>query len=215
MTNEIHLFVGAFTTLLAVVNPLETAPVFLALLQGKDAAAHRRVAFWSCVYALELMLFFLFFGALVMKFFGVPLSMVRIAGGIVLTRIGFDLFSPPAGARPPPTAEAGEEAGNIAFMPLAMPLMVGPGVIATVVSMASKAKSAHSGIAALAPIVGATLAAAFVTYLCLVFAEKLSKALGPLGIDAASRIVGFFVSAMGVGLVFDGIVEAAQTQAWR
>ncbi len=212
MTNEIQLFIGAFTTLVAVVNPLETAPVFLSLLQGKDRATHRRVALWSCVYAFELMLFFLFFGTLIMKFFGVPLSMVRIAGGIVLTRIGFDLFSPPSGGRlPTAAAPPGQEIHNVAFMPLAMPLMVGPGVIATIVSMASTAKSGHSGVFALAPIVGATAAAAFVTYLGMFFAEKLSRALGPMGIDAASRIVGFFVSAMGVGLVFDGFVEALQT----
>ncbi len=211
MSHELQLFIGSFTTLLAVVNPLEATPVFLSLLEGQDRAARRRVALWSCIYAFELMLFFLFFGTLIMKFFGVPLSMVRIAGGIVLTRIGFDLFSPPPGGRPAAIGpDAGEGAGHVAFMPLAMPLMVGPGVIATLVGMAATIEKAHFGVAALFPILCAAAATALLTYLCLIFAEKLSKGLGARGIDAATRIVGFFVSAMGVGLVFDGVIEALQ-----
>jgi multiple antibiotic resistance protein len=208
-----RLFISTFTTLLAVVNPLEAMPVFLKLLEGKDARSHRRVAFLSCVYATGLMLLFLLFGTLIMRFFGVPLSMVRVAGGIVLTRIGFDLFSPsPKSAIVPSSAEPN---ANIAFAPLAMPIMFGPGVIATVIGMASTVKSIESEPLAFAQIVIAILAAGFVTYLCLLFAGSLSAKLGAAGIDALTRIVGFFVSAMGIGLVFDGVMEALEHHAWR
>src|SRR5574342_1407165 len=94
MHQEVTLFVSMFTTLLAIINPLEALPVFLKLLEGKDEGEHRRVARLSCLYALFLAFFFLFFGKLIMWIFGVPLSMVRIVGGIILMRIGFDLFSP-------------------------------------------------------------------------------------------------------------------------
>ena len=94
MSQELTLFVGMFTTLLAIINPLEALPVFLELLEGKDEAEHSRVARLSCFYALLLAFFFLFFGHLILWIFGVPLSMVRIVGGIILMRIGFDLFSP-------------------------------------------------------------------------------------------------------------------------
>jgi multiple antibiotic resistance protein len=94
MSQELTLFVGMFTTLLAIINPLEALPVFLKLLEGKDAAEHGRVARLSCFYALLLAFFFLFFGHLILWIFGVPLSMVRIVGGIILMRIGFALFSP-------------------------------------------------------------------------------------------------------------------------
>ena len=95
MVEYVSLFIGTFSTLLAVINPLEAMPVFLKLLHGRDEPVHRQVAFNSCLYATLLMFFFLIFGTLVMRLFGVPLSMVRIVGGIVLMRLGFELLLPP------------------------------------------------------------------------------------------------------------------------
>ncbi len=82
------LFIQTFTNLLAIVNPLEALPIFLKLLQGKGDQEHRQVARQSCFYATLLLFFFLVFGTAMLKVFEVPLSMVRIVGGIVLLRIG-------------------------------------------------------------------------------------------------------------------------------
>ena len=206
MRPEFTLFISTFTTLLAIINPLETLPVFLKLLDGKDLNKHRAVARQSCIYAVLLMLFFLLFGTLILRLFGVPLSMVRIVGGIILMRIGFQLFSAssdngsiiPAG---------GPQAGNIAFVPLALPLMCGPGAIATILGMTSLIKHSETEFQSFVAIALAILATMFVTYLCLAYAGKLVARLGPMGIDAITRIVGFFVSAMGVGLICDGVIE--------
>ncbi len=139
MSQELTLFVGMFTTLLAIINPLEALPVFLKLLEGKDEAEHNRVARLSCFYALLLAFFFLFFGHLILWIFSVPLSMVRIVGGIILMRIGFDLFSPSSsGASPGNVASgSGDKGEDVAFTPLAMPIMFGPGAIATILGMTS------------------------------------------------------------------------------
>jgi len=77
MSRELTLFIGTFTTLLAIINPFEVLPVYLKFLQGKDVAAHRQVAWKACTYALFLSLFFLIFGTLMLRLFGVPLAMVR------------------------------------------------------------------------------------------------------------------------------------------
>src|SRR5215472_539256 len=90
---ELALFVGTFTTLLAIINPLEVLPIYLKLLAGADVQTHRSVALKSCLYAAGLCLFFLIFGTLLMRIFGVPLSAIRIVGGIILMKIGFELFS--------------------------------------------------------------------------------------------------------------------------
>lgn len=206
MRTEFTLFLTTFTTLLAIINPLEALPVFLELLEGKDNARHRSVAFRSCLYATVLCLFFLFFGTYLLEVFGVPLSMIRIAGGIVLTRIGFDLFAPSGSGGSMVKPE--NPNANIAFMPLAIPLMFGPGAIATILGMTSTVKGSHDEMLALASISAAILATMLITFLCLAFAGTLSKRLGATGIDAVTRIVGFFVSAIGVSLVFDGVVEA-------
>ncbi len=94
MKSSLNLFIGTFTTLLAVVNPLESLPIFMGLLAGQDEAAHKKVARQSCIYATLLTFFFLVFGTLMLKLFSVPLSMIRIVGGIILMRIGFSLFLP-------------------------------------------------------------------------------------------------------------------------
>jgi multiple antibiotic resistance protein len=207
MENTLTLFVGTFTTLLAVINPLESLPIFLELLAGQDEAAHKKVARQSCIYAALLTFFFLVFGTLVLKLFSVPLSMIRIVGGIILMRIGFSLFlpSPSSGIKlqSPP-------GGSVAFVPLAMPLMFGPGVLATILGWSSMVQHPISNFASLISISLAIAAAMLVTYFSLAYADKLLGRIGPKGIDATTRIVGFFVSAIGMGLIFHGVLEGLQ-----
>ena len=210
MGHELTLFVGTFATLLAIINPFEVLPVYLKMLEGQDAATHRQVAWKACFYALLLSLFFLIFGTLILRLFGVPLSMVRIVGGIILMKIGFELFSPSAAGGVIPEGGA-DQGSNIAFVPLAMPLMCGPGAIATILGMTATIKQSSTELVSFVAIVLAILATMLVTYVCLAYASKLSDRLGPMGIDAITRIVGFFVSAMGVALIFDGVIEALQT----
>jgi multiple antibiotic resistance protein len=209
MGRELSLFAGTFTTLLAIINPLEVMPVYLQLLDGKDDAAHRTVAFKACLYALLLSFFFLVFGTLILRLFGVPLAMVRVVGGIILMRIGFSLFMPQkSGGDLRPSGDGAE--ANIAFVPLAMPLMFGPGAIATIIGMASTIEDSSREILSFIAIGAAIFVTMFVTFVCLANSRRLTDKIGPLGIDAATRIVGFFVSAMGVGLIFNGVIEALE-----
>ena len=212
MNASITLFIGMFTTLLAIINPLEAIPVFLGLMQGKDSAEQNRVARISCLYALMLAFFFLLFGTLLLRLFGVPLSMIRVVGGIILTRIGFQMFNPT------PQAKSGSGSGgpdstdqDVAFIPLAMPIMFGPGAIATILGMASTVKQSSEELVSFVAISLAIIATMAVTYLSLVYSRGILKKVGPKGIDAATRIVGFFVSAMGMGLIFHGVIEFLQT----
>ncbi|WP_395666545.1 MarC family protein [Methylocella sp.] len=204
MSQPWALFVGTFTTLLAIINPLQALPVFLMLMEGRGDAERRAVALRSCLYATLLLFFFLVFGAIILSVFGVPLSMVRIVGGIILTKIGFELFAPSKDSSIIP--QAGAPRGDVAFVPLALPIMCGPGAIATVLGMQSQIRQSPTESLAFASIAGAILAAMLVTLVCLVYAGKLVDRIGPHGIDAVTRIVGFFVSAIGVGLVFNGVV---------
>jgi multiple antibiotic resistance protein len=213
MRNELTLFFGMFTTLLAIINPLEALPVFLKLLDGKTHEEHRRTARLSCLYVLLLAFFFLLFGKLIMWGFGVPLSMIRIVGGIILMRIGFELFSPSSSAASMMSTGSGapQKGEDVAFIPLAMPIMFGPGAIATVLGMTSLIKHSRHELLSFAAVSLAIVATVFVTFLLLAYARGVLSRIGPKGIDAATRIVGFFVSAMGMGLIFHGVVEAVHT----
>jgi multiple antibiotic resistance protein len=206
------LFVATFTTLLAIINPFEALPIFIGLVTGKDEQERLRIARRSCLYALLLMFFFLIFGTLILRVFGIPLSMVRIVGGIILMRLGFSLFSSSSSGSP--VGAASDTVGadeDVAFVPLAMPIMFGPGAIATILGMTSLVKQSESEVAAFAAISTAIVATMSVTYLVLRGAKLVLSRIGPRGIDAATRIVGFFVSAMGMGLVFHGTIEAFQS----
>lgn len=209
MDPALTLFVSMFTTLLAIINPLEAIPVFLGLLQGKDDAEHRRVAFKACLYALLLMLFFLLFGNILLRLFEVPLSMVRVVGGVILMRIGFELFAPSANSNLIPKGGNGSQ--DIAFIPMAMPIMFGPGAIATVIGLTSTIKDSERALLSGVAVVLAMIATMLTVYLSLRYAKNILAKIGPQGIDAATRIVGFFVAAMGVGLIFHGSVEFLQT----
>jgi multiple antibiotic resistance protein len=207
------LFIATFSTLLAIINPLEALPVFLQLAARKDDQERVVLAKRACLYAVALMFFFLLFGTLILRVFGIPLSMVRIVGGIILTHVGFTLFS----SRPTGATEVHAANGqptnetDVAFVPLAMPIMVGPGAIATILGMTSLVKHAAFEVGAFIAICAAILATMLVTYMVLRAARIVLARIGPQGIDAATRIVGFFVAAMGMGLIFHGVVEALQT----
>lgn len=209
MDQETTLFIGTFTTLLAIINPFEAMPVFLKLLAAQDDGAHRQVAWRSCTYAALMMFFFLICGNLLLRVFGVPMSMVRIVGGIILTKIGFELFSPSQSGIMA-CAGPSQEGADVSFIPLAMPIMFGPGALATMMGMTSTIKASHNIVASLAAVSLAIVATMFVTYLTLLFSRRIMERIGAKGVDAATRMVGFFVSAMGMGLIFHGVIEALQ-----
>lgn len=206
MEYHLTIFIGTFTTLLAVVNPLEALPIFLSLSQDKTAQDRRKLAFRSCSYALMLMIAFLLFGTFVLKIFGVDLAMVRVVGGIILMKIGFDLFLSGSGGESTSTVSSGGGNTDPAFVPLAMPIMFGPGVLATVLGMTSFKSSSEEWFSILM-ISLAAIACMAVIYLTLAYADKIVKRIGKKGIDAATRIVGFFVATMGMGLIFHGLSE--------
>jgi multiple antibiotic resistance protein len=172
---------------------LESLPVFLKLLDGKDRQTHRRVAWRACTYATLLLFVFLIFRMLLLSIFEVPLSMVRIVVGIILMRIGFSLLMP-SGANTLITAAASVGGdGNVAFVPLATPLTFGPGAIATVLGMASLVRHPPTQFLSLTVIIIAILLTMISTYLFLAYAGAILGRIGPRGIDAARRIVGFLL----------------------
>ena len=127
------------------------------------------------------MFFFLVFGTLILRLFGIPLSMVRIVGGIILVRLGFSLFSASSPGSPIGTASGPVGADeDVAFVPLAMPIMFGPGAIATILGMISLVKQSAFEVAAFAEISAAIVATMLVTYLVL-RAAKLVLNMAPEG----------------------------------
>lgn len=188
--------------LLPIINPWSTAVVFLALTANYADDQRRREATLASVYALGVLLTFLFAGALLMSFFGISIPALRIAGGLIVARVGFSMLVPAASDDP---ASAPRPRAEIAFTPLAVPMMSGPGSIAVTIGMAAGAHSIWDHIA----IATGILVVIVISWATLRAARPIKTLLGDQGLDALTRIMGFLLVCIGVQFVGMGVLEAA------
>jgi multiple antibiotic resistance protein len=211
-TPIINLFLEAIAltigALLPIINPFSTAPLFVSLSAGFDDAHRNRQALLGCLYAFILLVGFLLGGAAVIDFFGISVSGIRVAGGLIISAIGLRMLFP----RPPTAPEASEPARrhpDIAFAPIAMPSLAGPGSIAVVLSAAGHIKSFHPndwGVIYTGVIAGLALTL-FLSFLVLRAAGAMVRFLGPGGIDAMTRIFGFLLVSIGMQFLLTGISD--------
>jgi multiple antibiotic resistance protein len=190
--------------LLPIANPFSTAPVFIALTRGYDRATRLRQARLAAVYMACVLLVSLFAGALILKFFGISLPALRIAGGLIVARIGFSMLTPEP-ERPLPKRDQEESADKdaIAFSPIAMPLLSGPGSIAVTISMATAADSLWDHV----PISCGIVIVAAISWVVLRFSVKIIDAMGRTGVNALTRLMGLILVCIGVQFIATGIVD--------
>ena len=190
--------------LLPIANPFSTAPVFVALTRGYDRVTRLRQARLAAIYMACVLLVSLFAGVLILKFFGISLPALRVAGGLIVARIGFSMLTPEP-ERPLPKRDQEESADKdaIAFSPIAMPLLSGPGSIAVTISMATAAESIWDHV----PISLGIIVVAAISWLVLRFSVKIIDAMGRTGVNALTRLMGLVLVCIGVQFVATGIVD--------
>ncbi len=196
--------VTALVTLLVVVDPIGLAPTFLAVTEGLPRAARRDVALRACIIAGAILIGTALLGDLLFRALGISLSAFRIAGGLLLFAIAFEMV---LGVRMRREGQAAEEAieehvRNIAAFPLAIPLMAGPGAITATVLLAGRADGNMLLVGLLLAIVVFVALACFVAY---ILAGKISWLLGLTGNIVLSRLLGVLLAALAVQYVVDGI----------
>jgi multiple antibiotic resistance protein len=145
---------------------------------------------------------FLLAGTLIMNFFGISIPGLRIAGGLIVARIGFGMLnSRPENAMSEESQEEAVQKNDVAFTPLAMPMLSGPGSIAVTIGMATEADGVGENLAI---VVGIGLVA-FVSWLVLRASGKVVRALGASGMNAMGRIMGFLLICVGIQFIVNGI----------
>ena len=210
MSHVTHLwviFLGTFIGLLPIINPLAAVPTFLAITEGDSAERRREQARKGCLYMVAILVSFLIGGTFIMNFFGISIPGLRIAGGILLTGIGMDMLSSQK-VRTSDTDEEREAARkkvDISFSPLAMPMLSGPGSIAVTLGFTSLATDWVDYFAIIAGIISVAL----LTYLVLRLSGKLVKFIGPVGVNAMTKIMGFLTMSIGVQFVVNGVINIA------
>ncbi len=198
----LEFFLKSFLTLFVVMDPVGLVPVFLALAGHQPKGRQERIARKAVWIAGGVLVFFYFLGPGLLGYLGISLEALKVAGGILLFRVAAEMVF---AHHERETAEEAEEAlarEDISVFPLAIPLIVGPGALASLLILAAEAKRVAYGAFLV-------LATAFlvlvVAYLLLRAAGRVSRALGRTGTNVVTRVLGILLAALAVEYVADGV----------
>ena len=201
-----ELFVFLFAALFSVLNPIGTVPIFVGLTQGYTKKERSRVSLWTAVNVFIILIISFFIGQYVLQFFGITISALRIAGGIIIASSGFGLlngnFSKNKGINKK-VQEDIENRNDIALTPLAMPMLAGPGSISLLIAYYQEHHETSDIISSCLAI----FVVAILIYIILRSAHYLAKYLGASGIVAISRIVGFLTIAIGIQYIISSVLS--------
>ena len=210
MSNFTHLwgiFLGTVVGLLPIINPLAAAVTFVAITEGDSEARRKEQARKGCLYMVAILISFLIGGTFIMNFFGISIPGLRIAGGIMMAGMGMGMLTShkSSALEDQEEREAARRKVDISFSPLAMPMLSGPGSIAVTLGFTSLAASWSDYLALIAGI----LVVAVVSYLVLRLSGRVVQLIGPVGLNAVNRIMGFLILCIGVQFVVNGILGIA------
>src|SRR5512137_1775231 len=177
----------ALSAIFVVVDPFAAVPFFLAMTSEQSPAQRRETARRAAIGAWLILTAFGLLGALLFRLLGISIPAFKMAGGILLLLIAIDMIrTAPSPARiTAPEVEAGQVKDDVAIVPLAMPLLAGPGSIATVIVLMGRVqpRAWWNGL----PVLGAVLLTCAATYLILAGATRTEKVLGPTGLAILER----------------------------
>lgn len=200
--DQSHLifFVQSFIVLLGIVDPLGTVLVYLNLARGIPEETRGKIVLKSGAVALALLTLFALVGNQVMRLLGVSMEAVYIAGGIILFGIAVDLLQART-IRYAAVVEENTPGGSIWIIPLAIPLIAGPGAMSTVMVLATQCRSAGM----LSILIAAIAANVAICYFTLRMATAVEKIFKDTGLRVASRAIGFLLVIIAVQFVVNGI----------
>ncbi len=196
-------FALALPAVLFIVDPIGVVPLFVAMTANDPPEKCRAMARRACLTATAVLSFFALFGTVVFQVFGVTLSAFRVAGGLLLMLTALDMLRAqhPGTKTSAAETEEGLSQDDIAIVPLAMPLLAGPGAIATVmVLMAQHGAGLEAGV----PVLASIFITMGIAYLTLRSAQAIKRVLKQTGIAILERIFGLILAAIAVQFVFEG-----------
>jgi multiple antibiotic resistance protein len=200
----------AFVTMLVTLDPPGLAPVFIGLTLGMTRAAQREVALRATIIAFAILAAFAFGGGAVMDLLGISIPAFRIAGGLLLFYIAFDMIFELRAQRKQELASDAmtiDHIRNVAAFPLAIPLMSGPGSITATMLLAGRAGGDWSALGGLMMTIAVVMLLCYVTFL---MAERVSRLLGTTGKVVLTRMLGVILAAMAVQFVINGVLTVGK-----
>ena len=199
--------INAFTTLIVTIDPPGLAPIFLGLTTGMSRAQRTQVALRGSTIAFIILAVFALFGASVLGVLGISIGAFRIAGGLLLFWIAFEMVFEKRQDRKEKATEVAitkDHIENIAVFPLALPLIAGPGAISATILLAGTLATSVGK----AQLIGVLAGNLLLTFLMLLVAERLDRFLGVTGRAILTRLLGVILAALAAQFVVDGAKSA-------
>ena len=202
MTELSSFFILAFSSLFTLVNPVGLSPVFLTMVEQFDVKERRRIAFRGVLTALFILIAFSLIGRLIFAFYGITVSAFKIAGGILFFRTGIHMLEARVSrTRSTPKEETeAETKAEIAYTPIGIPLIAGPGAITSVMILSSEAGSWEFKLVLFIVII----LVLSLTFIIFQAADHLSQRFGTTGLRITQRIMGLILMVIAVQFVIDG-----------
>lgn len=196
-----NFLITAFVALFVVIDPIGLAPLFVALTAGMSPAKRRAIAIRATLTAIGILLVFSIFGENILTFIGISMPAFRIAGGILLFLTALDMLFERRQKRREDQADEDDNDDDPSVFPLAIPLIAGPGAIATVILLVGQT-SDTTGYFAVMGVLAAVIALVLMMFLASSMIERL---LGKTGITVVTRLLGMLLAALSVQFVLDGL----------
>lgn len=204
-TDLLQFIAVTFSAIFFVVDPFAAVPLFLAMTEADSPAKRRSIARRAAITTAVMLMAFAFLGRYIFSLFGVTLPAFRIAGGVLLLLLAIDMVraQPSRTRSSPEETREGVEKDDVAIIPLAIPMLSGPGAIATVMVLTAQAK----GWVEHAVVVGSILVTALFSYIVLRGAQLAERVLKKTGLNIVNRLMGMVLCAIAVQFIVIGLAE--------
>ena len=188
-----------------VVDPMGVIPVFMAITRHDSPDKRKSMAMRASLAAFFILSTFAVAGTLIFRVFGVTLGAFKVAGGVLLLLTSIEMLKaqPQRTRTTPEEQQEGAEKEDVAIFPLAIPLLAGPGSIATVTALMGRAGRILFAV----PVILSIAITCAASYLMLVAAERIQNLLGVTGLNVMNRVIGLIIGAIAVQFMFDGLKD--------
>lgn len=205
--SAIDFFLFTFLALFPIINPIGMSPFFLQMTANYSRKEKKLLALRVAKYSVFLLVIVLFTGSSILRFFGVSLNFIRIAGGMLVAWAAWRSLNNTNPTGKEEVKEADQGLSSIAFFPLTMPLTAGPGAIAVTIALDTRIENKFSimGVFDYVGILLGIIVVSFFVWLCYAFAEDIFNIIGKTGAKAITSISSMIILAIGVGIFWQGL----------
>lgn len=190
--------ITSFVTLFVIIDPIGLMPLFIALTPGMTQRERRGIAIRACSIAFFVLALFAFFGEAVLGFIGISMEAFKIAGGVLLFLTALDMLFERRQQR---REDKVTEVPDPSVFPIAIPLIAGPGSIATVILLSGQIDGAQGPIL----VLGVAVSVMIVAFSLFLAGNLLERALGDIGINVVTRLLGMLLAALSIQFILDGL----------